>query len=87
MKPYFDAVAEALRVILDFQTAERFALDTELEADLGLDSGLMLELLMQLEETIPGLQIEQSSLSHEQFRTIGSVCEYVAERISAQAPA
>lgn len=87
MKPYFDAVAEALRVVLDFQSIDRFTPDTQLETDLGLDSGLMLELLMQLEETIPGLQIEQGALSHDQFRTIGTVCDYVADRIAAREPA
>ena len=84
MPPFFADVTEALRVVLDFQRTDRFTPDTLLETDLGLDSGLMLELLMQLEETIPGLKIEQGSLSHDKFRTIGTVCDYVATRVAAQ---
>jgi acyl carrier protein len=84
MTKHFDAVAEALRVVLDFQSIDRFTPDTQLETDLGLDSGLMLELLMQLEETIPGLKIEQSTISHDRFRTIGTVCDYVADRINVR---
>jgi acyl carrier protein len=85
--PHFDAVSEALRVVLDFQSIDRFTPETQLETDLGLDSGLMLELLMQLEETVPGLQIEQGALSHDQFRTIGTVCDYVSGRLAARIPA
>jgi acyl carrier protein len=87
MKPHFAAVTEAIRLVLDFQSTDRLQEETHLESDLGMDSGLMLELVMQLEETVPGLVIDQASISHDQFRTVATVCDYVAAHIKASEPA
>jgi acyl carrier protein len=87
MTPHFAAVTEAIRQILDFQSVDQLRPDTALETDLGMDSGLMLELVMQLEETVPGLVIDQASISYDQFRTVATVCDYVAAHISVKEPA
>lgn len=87
MIPHFAAVAEAIRQILDFQSADLLHTGTQLETDLGMDSGLMLELVMQLEETVPGLVIDQATISYDQFRTVATVCDYVAAHIRASVPA
>ncbi len=87
MKPFFSDVTEAIRDILEFQSADQLNEDTLLETDLGMDSGLMLELIMQLEDTIDGLQIDQASISYDQFKSVGSVCDYVAARVKVAEPA
>lgn len=87
MITHYAAVTEAIRQILDFQAVDQLRPETALETDLGMDSGLMLELVMQLEETVPGLVIDQASISYDQFRTISTVCDYVAAHISATEPA
>lgn len=87
MIPHYTAVTEAVRQILDFQSVDQLRPDTALESDLGMDSGLMLELVMQLEETVAGLVIDQASISYDQFRTVATVCDYVAAHISVKEPA
>ncbi|MEP4199137.1 MAG: phosphopantetheine-binding protein [Aliishimia sp.] len=77
MQPFYSEVTEALIEVLQPSNAPNWNGDIRLEADLGMDSGLMLELIMQLEETIPDLVIDQATLSYEQFATIGSVCNFV----------
>lgn len=78
MKPFYPAVIEAISEVLQFTDKPSWPDATRLEADLGMDSGLMLELIMQLEETIPGLTIDQATLSYEHFETIASVCDFVS---------
>lgn len=87
MKPHFTQVTEAIRDILEFHSASDLTEATQLETDLGMDSGLMLELIMQLEDTVPGLVIDQASLSYDQFQSIGSVCDFIAARLQMAEPA
>lgn len=82
MKPHYTEVTEAIREILEFQNASQLSEETLLETDLGMDSGLMLELIMQLEDTVEGLVIDQASISYEEFKSVGSVCDYIANRVS-----
>jgi acyl carrier protein len=77
MKPFFSEVVGAISQVLQLLETPNWNDATRLEADLGMDSGLMLELIMQIEETIPGVVIDQATLSYEQFETIGSVCDFV----------
>jgi len=87
MKAYFAEVTEAIREILEFQSADKLTEDSLLETDLGMDSGLMLELIMQLEDAIDGLEIDQATISYEEFKSVGSVCDYIAARVSQPEPA
>ena len=82
MTPHFTEVVSAIVAVLEFGSGRGLEVTTLLEADLGMDSGLMLELIMQLEDTIPGLAIDQAGLTSEDFRSIGSLCAYVAARIA-----
>ena len=77
MKPFFFEVVGAIGQVLQLAETPHWNEATRLETDLGMDSGLMLELIMQIEETIPGTVIDQATLSYEQFETIGSVCDFV----------
>ena len=87
MKAHFAQVVEAIRDILEFQSAEQLTEDTLLETDLGMDSGLMLELIMQLEDSVEGLVIDQASISYDEFKSVGSVCDYIAARVQIAEPA
>lgn len=87
MQPYFQEVTDAIREILEFQPNTPLSETTLLEADLGMDSGLMLELIMQLEDTVPGLVVDQAGISYDQFKSVGSVCGYVADHVAEALPA
>lgn len=87
MKPHFTEVTEAICDILEFQSSSELTDDTLLETDLGMDSGLMLELIMQLEDSVPGLVIDQATISYEQFKTVGTVCDYIAANVQVIEPA
>jgi acyl carrier protein len=77
MQTYFTETVRALTEVLQPSGTPQWTPSTRLEADLGMDSGLMLELIMQLEEMIPDLVIDQASLTYEQFATIGSVGQFI----------
>ncbi len=77
MKPFFFEVVTAISQVLQLADPPNWDETTRLETDLGMDSGLMLELIMQIEESIPGIVIDQATLSYEQFETVGSVCDFV----------
>ncbi len=77
MQTYFAETVRALTDVLQPSGTPDWTPATRLEADLGMDSGLMLELIMQLEEIVPDLVIDQASLSYEHFSTIGAVGEFI----------
>ena len=87
MRPFETEVKAAISEVLELSDAGALTPETALEADLGMDSGLMLELVIQLEDTVEGLVIDQVTLSADDFRTVGSVCGYVAERVAPPVPA
>ena len=87
MKPFFLEVVGAISQVLQLAETPNWNEATRLETDLGMDSGLMLELIMQIEETIPGIVIDQATLSYEQFETVGSVCDFVRASQQQQAVA
>jgi len=77
MQSYFAEIVRALTEVLQPDGTPEWTSATRLEADLGMDSGLMLELIMQLEEIVPDLVVDQASLAYEQFATIGSVGQFI----------
>ena len=77
MQTHFTETVRALTEVLQISGTPHWTPATRLEADLGMDSGLMLELIMQLEEMIPDLVIDQASLTYDQFATIGSVGQFI----------
>lgn len=87
MTPFETEVKAALCTVLELSDADALSARTALEADLGMDSGLMLELVIELEDEVEGLVIDQVTLSADDFRTIGSVCDYVAARVTVTEPA
>ena len=87
MKPHFETVRGSIQQVLEFNSANALSESTRLEADLGMDSGLMLELIMELEDNIPELEVDQATLDYENFRTIGAICDYIDGRLLANAAA
>jgi acyl carrier protein len=70
-----DALVAAISDVLEREVGS-LTEHTRLSEDLHLDSTLMLELLMALEETFE-LDIEPESLDIEHFATVGSLTRFV----------
>jgi acyl carrier protein len=81
--PFFTPVTDAIGEVLEFTSTSQLRPETVLETDLGMDSGLMLELIMQLEDTVAGLEIDQATISYDQFKTVASVCDFIAENVKS----
>jgi len=71
-------IIEAIVTLLDMDDAGAITPETRIEDDLGLDSGLLLELFMALEERLPNLQIDPSELRPDQFATVGALSALIA---------
>ncbi|MGC1497635.1 MAG: phosphopantetheine-binding protein [Sulfitobacter sp.] len=84
MNANFPLVVTAINAVLEFQSGTELTPTTRLEADLGMDSGLMLELIMELEERVPNLVIDQAEISYEQFKTIDTICTYIDENVKVE---
>jgi acyl carrier protein len=58
--------------------------DVRLFEDLHLDSTAILELLMALEDNL-GIEVDPESLDMDDFRTLGSLADYVAATLAVRA--
>jgi acyl carrier protein len=58
--------------------------DVRLFEDLHLDSTAILELLMALEDNL-GIEVDPESLDMDDFRTVGSLADYVAATLAVRA--
>lgn len=72
----FDHIAVAVRKVAPFEMPE-LTPQTRVMEDLGLDSTSILELLLELEESI-GFQADIEDLWPEIFQTLGDLSQYVA---------
>lgn len=62
-------------------TVRDMPLSTSLRDDIGLDSMATLTFLIVLEDVIDDFSIDANTLEAEHVETIGSVCNYVCERL------
>lgn len=76
-----EAVKIALAEVLERELPDADA-DTRLFEDLHLDSTSILELLMALEDAVD-IQVDPEELRLEDFKTIGSVADYVLAQTSS----
>ena len=76
-----EALAEVLKKDLPELTPQ-----TRLFSDLALDSTSVIELLMELEDTL-GLQIDPDELTPDVFETVGSLTAYIDACTSGQGQA
>lgn len=77
MTDYQAHVVAAIVELLDMDNGDHISGETTLEADLGVDSGLLLELFMGLEERIPDLVVDPGELTPEHFSTVASLSSFV----------
>ncbi|MBT9386239.1 acyl carrier protein [Pseudooceanicola sp. CBS1P-1] len=71
-------VIAALVELLDMEDDSQVGPDTRLEEDLGIDSGLLLELFMMIEEQQPEIRIDPANLRPEHFTNVASFAAMIA---------
>ncbi|PLP59149.1 phosphopantetheine-binding protein [Mesorhizobium loti] len=77
-------VIKAIAELLELPNHNGLAPDTQLQ-DLGIDSGLMLELFLLVEESVPTLDVDPAQLLPEHFTSVASLADFVGRSIHAQA--
>lgn len=83
MCPKVESVEQPIMEILSAITKlspEKITLDSRLTLDLGMDSVQFMELLASLEECFP-IRVEVEDIRPELFFTVGTVLEFVRERL------
>lgn len=80
-------VIAALATLLEMEDASRITPQTRIEEDLGIDSGLLLELFMMLEERVPDLQIDPADLRPTDFDTVANFATMIESSLKAAVPA
>ena len=81
MASYVYEVSAAICQILEMEDTCTIAAETNLETDLGFDSALFIELVMCLEDRVPGLTINPALLRPEDFLTVGTVAGMLAAHL------
>ena len=81
MSGYVEIVKSAIGEVLDLEDVSHIGPDTCPEADLGFDSGLYIELIMHLEDSVSGLKINPATLQRGDFRTVGKIAGFVARQL------
>jgi acyl carrier protein len=76
-------VTSSLSSVLRRDVAE-LSDDTRLFEDLHLDSTAILELLMALEDNV-GIEVDPESLDMDDFRTVGTLTDYLARATTVAA--
>lgn len=76
-----DALKKALTEVLNREVPE-LTDDLRLSGDLALDSTVVIELLMALEDSL-GLQIDPDELTADAFETVGSLTGYLRACLAA----
>ncbi|MEP2783038.1 MAG: phosphopantetheine-binding protein [Pseudoruegeria sp.] len=71
-------VIDSIVELLEMEDSSTITLETKIEGDLGIDSGLLLELFMMLEENVTDLEIDPAELRPEEFETVGSFAKMIA---------
>ncbi|MBS2532716.1 phosphopantetheine-binding protein [Catenulispora sp. NF23] len=75
-----EAIGKCLAEVLKHEVTD-LGEDVRLFDDLHLDSTSVLELLMVLEDNV-GLEIDPENLDMDDFRTIGSLADYVDRNLA-----
>ncbi|WP_391349657.1 acyl carrier protein [Azospirillum sp. A23] len=87
MTNILDHVIAALCELLDLPDGGTITVDTRLDDDLGIDSGLLLELFMLIEERIPEVAVDPAGLKPQQLATVGSFTALIEGGLKAREPA
>ncbi|WP_131743278.1 phosphopantetheine-binding protein [Actinomadura roseirufa] len=76
-----EQVVIAVKKVAPYETTA-MTTHTRLVEDIGLDSTSILELLMELEESV-GFEVDVDELEPAAFQTLGSLAQYVADATEA----
>ncbi|KUI98755.1 MULTISPECIES: phosphopantetheine-binding protein [Vibrio] len=77
MDSYVNHVINAIGLVMEIDDLSELHEATQIERDLGFDSGLYIELIMYLEEAVEGLHIDPASLDIKDFESVGSIARYI----------
>jgi acyl carrier protein len=75
-----NTVIDAIVELLELQAPHSVGRETRLQ-DLGIDSGLMLELFLLIEDNVASLDIDPASLRPEHFSTVESLATFVSQSL------
>ncbi|WP_304169633.1 acyl carrier protein [Lonsdalea britannica] len=87
MPNYESQVIAAIALVMDIDDTSELHRNTQIERDLGFDSGLYIELIMYLEDTIDTLHLDPATLDIKHFESVGTIADYIATRIPSPASA
>ncbi|TDB55761.1 acyl carrier protein [Photorhabdus luminescens] len=78
----FSIIKNILTKELNVGSLNDISESTSLRDELGLDSMTTLTFLMSLEDNVPNFMIDANTLEASDVQSIGSVCDYVLERLN-----
>lgn len=84
MQTIQQTIVTALVDLLDMPDGSQIGPDTRLQDELGIDSGLLLELFMLVEERLPQAMIDPAVLRPEQFSTVASFAALIEQSLTAE---
>ncbi|MBP2847427.1 acyl carrier protein [Dickeya oryzae] len=74
---YYQKIVTAIGMVLETDDLSELHPHTDLERDLGFESGIFIELLMYLEEMIEGFSIDPVALDSQQLSSIDSLGRFI----------
>ena len=77
-----EIIRSALSQVLESDVPELTA-DSQLDAELDLDSVMFIQFLLCLEDSIPGLRFDPENLAEAAFNDVGKLLEFL-EEVSTQ---
>ncbi|NAT77161.1 acyl carrier protein [Dickeya dadantii] len=83
---YYQKIATAIGMVLETDDLSELHPHTDLERDLGFESGIFIELMMYLEEMIEGLSIDPVTLDSQQISTIDSLGRFIHSQLEHGVP-
>lgn len=83
MQTVESVIITALTELLDMPDGSQITLQTRLQEDLGIDSGLLLELFMLVEERLPAAVLDPAILKPEEFTSVGKFAALVRSSMVA----
>ena len=76
-----ESIVEKIRIslaeVLNLQDFSTIQGSTRLSEDLDLDSSLFIQLLMTIEDHIPGLMFDPQTLKREDFLSVENLASYI----------
>ncbi|ATG35443.1 MULTISPECIES: acyl carrier protein [Phaeobacter] len=80
-------ITEALIELLDMPDHSQISIESRLQEDLGVDSGLLLELFMAVEESLPQAVLDPAVMKPDDITTVGSFVGMVRASMVEEASA